>query len=121
MQARSRLLGAVAGFGPPGLRPARGGVMTTGNTGSYEEWGCAACLSGRVYDGRAGSWVGCGACSGIGRALVFDYPKAGRPRGCAGCGDRFAGRELFEVGDDNLTFFEGDELCRGCTAGHGVL
>ena len=64
---------------------------------------------------------GCGACSGIGRALVFDYPKAGRPRGCAGCGDRFAGRELFEVGDDNLTFFEGDELCRGCTAGHGVL
>ena len=48
-------------------------------------------------------------------ALVFVYPKAGRPRQCAGCGD------LFEVGDDNLTFFEGDELCRGCTAGHGVL
>jgi hypothetical protein len=83
--------------------------------GSCEERGCAACLSGHVYDERAGSWVGCGACSAVGRALVFVYPNAGRPRGCAGCG------ELFEVVDDNLTFFEGDELCRGCAAGHGVL
>ncbi len=54
-------------------------------------------------------------------ALAFVYPNAGRPRGCAGRGGRFAGRELFEVGDDNLKFFEGDELCRGCAAGHGVL
>ncbi len=95
--------------------------MTTGKTGSYEERGCAACLSGHVYDGLAGSWVGCGTCSGIGRTLVFVYPKAGRLRGCAGCGDRFAGRDLFEVGDDHLTFFEGDELCRGCATKHGVL
>ncbi len=35
-----------------------------------------------------------------------------RPR--AECGGRFGGRDLFEVGDDDLTYFEGDELCRGC-------
>lgn len=42
-------------------------------------------------------------------------------RSCASCGGRFAGRELFEAGDENLTFFEGDVLCRGCARDHGVL
>ena len=49
----------------------------------------------------------------------YAIPPAGRP--CASCGDRFAGRELVDVGDDHLTFFEGDDLCRGCAAAHGVL
>lgn len=41
---------------------------------------------------------------------------------CAGCGRRFPRRELIEVGDDNLTFFEGDLLCRHRCAGYsGVL
>ena len=40
---------------------------------------------------------------------------------CDGCGERFPRRDLFEVGDDNLTFFEGDELCRPCAIHHGVL
>jgi hypothetical protein len=57
----------------------------------------------------------------FGWALVFVYPKAGRLRGCAGCGDHFTGRDLFEVGDDHLTFFGGDELCRPCAVKHGVL
>jgi hypothetical protein len=40
---------------------------------------------------------------------------------CDGCGERVWRRDLFEVGDDNLTFFEGDELCRPCSRVHGVL
>ena len=40
---------------------------------------------------------------------------------CAGCGGRFRGQDLFEVPDDHLTFFEGDELCQECACGHGVL
>ncbi len=40
---------------------------------------------------------------------------------CDGCGERVWRRDLFEVGDDNLTFFEGDELCRPCARAHGVL
>ena len=42
-------------------------------------------------------------------------------RTCVGCGGRFSGRDLFEVPDDHLTFFEGDELCRSCARNHGVL
>ena len=41
--------------------------------------------------------------------------------GVRGVGDRFTGRDLFEVGDDHLTFFEGDELCLPCAVKHGVL
>ena len=40
---------------------------------------------------------------------------------CDGCGERAWRRDLFEVGDDNLTFFEGAELCRPCARAHGVL
>ncbi len=40
---------------------------------------------------------------------------------CMGCGQRFPRRDLHEVGDDNLTFFEGDRLCRSCAHSHGVL
>ena len=42
-------------------------------------------------------------------------------RSCASCGGRFSGQDLFEVGDDHLTFFEGDELCRSCARNHGSL
>ncbi len=40
---------------------------------------------------------------------------------CIGCGGRFRHRDLFEVGEDSLTFFEGDVLCGGCADAHGVL
>jgi hypothetical protein len=41
---------------------------------------------------------------------------------CAGCGDRFPNREMFEVMDpDHLAFFEGDALCEPCAHQHGVL
>lgn len=40
---------------------------------------------------------------------------------CAECGRRFRPRDLYPVPDDNLTFFEGDELCRKHAAAHGVL
>ena len=36
-----------------------------------------------------------------------------KTRTCAACSGRFRGRDLFEVGEDDLTFFEGDVLCRG--------
>lgn len=42
-------------------------------------------------------------------------------RSCAGCRGTFQGRDLFEVRDDHLTFFEGDELCRWCARNHGIL
>ena len=44
-----------------------------------------------------------------------------RLRSCAGCRGRFQGRDLFEVRDNHLTFFEGDELCRSCARKHGIL
>jgi hypothetical protein len=53
--------------------------------------------------------------------FVYAKPKSRRLGGCAGCGGRFRGRDLFEVGDDNLTFFEGDRLCGPCARDHGVL
>ena len=40
---------------------------------------------------------------------------------CADCGGRFHGRDLFEVPEDHLTFFEGHVLCRECGMGHGVV
>jgi hypothetical protein len=48
------------------------------------------------------------------------YKKA-RTAICAGCGSRFRHRELYEVGDDNLTFFVGDLLCSECACAQGVL
>jgi hypothetical protein len=42
---------------------------------------------------------------------------------CAGCGRRFRRRELVECveGDhDNLTYFDGDRLCRTCADNAGV-
>lgn len=46
---------------------------------------------------------------------------AAKTRTCAGCGQRVRRRELVDVGGDNLTFFEGDRLCRTCARRHGVL
>ncbi len=40
---------------------------------------------------------------------------------CLGCGERFRHRDLLEVGEDNLSFFEGDLVCIGCAGAHGVL
>jgi hypothetical protein len=40
---------------------------------------------------------------------------------CAGCGRTIRYRDLHEVGDDNLTFFEGDEVCESCAIAHGIL
>jgi hypothetical protein len=93
----------------------------------YEERKCAVCLSGLVYDERAG-WVACETCSGTGRAHAFVYPRRSQQRlqECAGCGGRFseASRELVEVTEDHesLTWFPGDRPCRrGCAGAHGVL
>lgn len=38
---------------------------------------------------------------------------------CDGCGRRYPNTERVEVGEDSLTFFDGDELCLGCALGHG--
>jgi len=54
----------------------------------------------------------------VGVKLAKRRAKASR---CDGCGGRFPRRDLFEVGDDHLTFFEGDELCGACALGAGVL
>ena len=47
--------------------------------------------------------------------------RRGSASRCDGCGGRFPRRDMYEVGDDHLTFFEGDELCRPCAIHHGVL
>lgn len=39
---------------------------------------------------------------------------------CAECGRRFRHRDLYEVGDDHLTWFEGDLLCEPCAGNHGI-
>ncbi len=44
-----------------------------------------------------------------------------KTRECAGCSGRFRGRDLVEVGNDSLSFFERDELCRPCARAHGEL
>ncbi len=40
---------------------------------------------------------------------------------CSGCGARFRHRDLYPVGEDHLTYFEGDELCEACAIGAGIL
>jgi SWIM zinc finger len=40
---------------------------------------------------------------------------------CSGCGTRHKHRDLTEVPEDHLSYFEGDFLCRECAAGHGML
>ena len=40
---------------------------------------------------------------------------------CAGCGSRFRYRKLIEVGDDHLTYFEGDVVGEECAARAGVI
>ncbi len=99
-----------------------GAMAVAEERGSYEVRECSGCLGdGRAYDGQTGAWIAHEHCSGTGRARTFVYPKAGRLRECDSCRERFAGRDLHEVGDDHLTFFEGDELCEACAVGHGVL
>lgn len=39
---------------------------------------------------------------------------------CASCKGRFLHRDLYEVGPDHLTWFEGDELCSGCAKKSGL-
>lgn len=40
---------------------------------------------------------------------------------CAGCSRKVRRRELVAVGPENLTFFEGDDLCRSCAWSHGEI
>ncbi len=53
--------------------------------------------------------------------LIAAERVAKRSGVCDGCGERVWSRDLVEVGDDSLTFFEGDELCRPCARAHGEL
>jgi hypothetical protein len=98
--------------------------------GPYEVRACSGCFDGLVYDGERGAWVGHDDCSGTGRARVFVYARASkgsanRLRECAGCRERFAGRELVEVGPEQaehgLQVREGEPYCRPCARQRGVL
>ena len=51
-------------------------------------------------------------------AARIAHSKSGE---CTGCGRRVRHRDLHEVSDDHLTFFEGDMLCERCAMDHGVL
>jgi hypothetical protein len=60
------------------------------------------------------------ACWVLERAFGSSPLTVGASDECSGCGDRFAGRELVELHEDNhddLTHFHGDFLCRGCADG----
>lgn len=39
---------------------------------------------------------------------------------CLACGDQYPVAQIVEVGQENLTFREGDTLCRGCARRHGA-
>ncbi len=39
---------------------------------------------------------------------------------CAACSKKVRRWALHQVGPENLTFFEGDELCGSCAVAHGV-
>ena len=39
---------------------------------------------------------------------------------CADCKVRLLHRDLYEVGEDHLTWFEGDELCEPCAGSAGI-
>lgn len=57
------------------------------------------------------------------------WAKKNRPRRpklgtCDGCGGGFDSRDLVELHEDNhdnLTYFHGDRLCRGCAEWAGVI
>lgn len=94
--------------------------------GTYEARSCSGCWGeGTVWDRGAQTWVRHGACSGTGRVRAFLYPKTRRLLACSGCGERFSGRELVEVGPEvaehSLTVSEGERLCGRCAGRHGVL
>jgi len=81
----------------------------------------------RIYTrGRRGEFCECadfefrgGPCLHIYAA----YVARAKTRPCAGCGQKFRHRDLFEVMEDHgsLTHFVGDRLCRACALAHGVL
>ena len=58
-----------------------------------------------------------GRCKHVLAAKMY---RAKTARGAA-CGERHRNLDMVEVGDDSLTFFEGDELCGECAMAHGVL
>ena len=125
MQARFGLLGAVAGFGPPGhTRVSLGGMnMVIHKRGFYEERDCVACHRGSSTTDGPDHGLDAVRVRGSGGHSCLSTRKPDACAGArgAGCGDHFTGRDLFEVGDDHLTFFGGDELCRPCAVKHGVL
>jgi hypothetical protein len=63
------------------------------------------------------AWRLMGSCEHVYAARIASS-KSGE---CAGCGKKVRFRELHEVADDHLTFFEGDEVCERCAMDHGVL
>jgi hypothetical protein len=48
------------------------------------------------------------------------YLAKRRSFACEGCRERTPVREGYEVPANNLTFFEGQRLCRPCAFAHGV-
>ena len=54
--------------------------------------------------------------------VAAKYKKA-RTATCSGCGERVRHRDLVELHEDNhdnLTYFDGDLLCRGCASAADV-
>ncbi len=51
-------------------------------------------------------------------AAIITRAKTGP---CAECGRRFRPRDLYPVPGDDLTYFEGDELCYEHARSHGTL
>ena len=77
-----------------------------------------------VIIGRRGESCECsdfeyrhGTCAHIYAAIVARAKSAP----CSGCGERFRHRDLTEVPEGHLTFFEGDLLCPECALDHGAL
>jgi hypothetical protein len=87
-------------------------------------WECECPDHRRRRDQRSSACKHALACWVLERAYRSSAGSLGSGEGeCSGCGGRFASRDLTELTEDNhdnLTYFDGDLLCRTCADNAGV-
>jgi hypothetical protein len=78
-------------------------------------WLCS-CPDHHRRDAACKHSIACWVLSKVTRATT----RAKTPQ-CDGCHASFSVRDLFDVGEGNMTFYEGERVCRECARAHGVL
>ena len=110
-----------------GLFELRGGEILDSYKGGGKYLVPSGTEAERLYEVRAGSRPERNRCECRGFAshkhcshVVAAQRTAKKSGVCDGCGQRVWRRDLVTVGEDSLSFFPGDELCRGCAPGHAL-